>query len=83
MNTIIVCGVWWPMVESGHCRDCKWWVVTDDCWGPSDHRCRHAKICESGKSREGETDALLYEYDEGGGFFPGPDFGCVHWEAKR
>lgn len=27
-------------------------------------------------------DALIYEYSEGGRFWVGPNFGCVHWEGK-
>ena len=27
-------------------------------------------------------DMLLYSYDEGGSFFVGEEFGCVHWDEK-
>ena len=26
-------------------------------------------------------DMLFYSYEEGGGFWVGKDFGCVHWSA--
>ena len=64
------------------CENCKWW---------EDHS--HStiyhdfKMCGNGKLREewreeGEEDCLLYSYTEGGCFYPGPKFGCIHWEAK-
>jgi len=35
---------------------------------------------EERENREQIKDMLLYSYDEGGSFFVGEDFGCVHWE---
>jgi hypothetical protein len=49
-------------------------------------------ICESNYVVEagGHDDApdvavkgLRYCYDEGGCFYTGPEFGCVHWEAAE
>lgn len=34
-------------------------------------------------SPEAEVDALVYSYNEGGGFWVGPNFGCVHWAGKE
>ena len=28
------------------------------------------------------ADRMVYEFNEGGGFYSGPKFGCVHWAAK-
>jgi hypothetical protein len=58
------------------CKDCK-------------HR-DDAGYCGNNNLQEGtyyqDTEAakamLLYSYDEGGSFWVGPDFGCVHWEDK-
>jgi hypothetical protein len=41
--------------------------------------CRSEKLTENWGQEHG-ADMLLYEYDEGGGFWTGPDFGCVHHE---
>jgi len=30
-----------------------------------------------------ETDSLCYSYQEGGAFYTGPDFGCVHHLEKH
>lgn len=29
-----------------------------------------------------EEDHLVYSYDEGGKFWVGPKFGCIHWRVK-
>lgn len=43
--------------------------------------------CNSEKLRETsedayDSDALVYSYDEGGRFWTGPDFGCIHHKSK-
>jgi hypothetical protein len=43
-------------------------------------------LCQSEKLNEdwGQSygaDMLIYEFGEGGGFWTGPDFGCVHHQA--
>ena len=46
------------------------------------HFCNNDKLCEwicSDKS----DDQLIYEYDEHGTFFPGENFGCIHFEDKE
>ena len=49
--------------------------------------CGHEKIRElwggdymSEKEKEKYKDFLIYGYDEGGSFWVGPEFGCVHFE---
>ncbi len=62
------------------CRTCKHWAsVPDNYYRGFDHSCESPKFNEGG-SRTGETDCMSYPYEEGGGFFPGPDFGCIHHE---
>jgi hypothetical protein len=51
-------------------------------WSPADSRgggyCDNEKIHETdGQHHEGE-DHLIYSYNEGGSFWAGPEFGCVH-----
>lgn len=57
-----------------HCETCK-------------HRntggeCRHPKLHEEGEYPNNENmidgDHLIYSYSEGGTFWVGPKFGCVH-----
>ena len=72
------------------CKDCKHWERANP-----DHYKTHRdreKILAGGwcgndsKIQEdyGEypLDGLSYSYLEGGSFWTGPNFGCVHWEAK-
>ena len=61
------------------CRNCTFWNNDDT------YNCRGNLLqCTNEKLREGIEDAkldeLCYAYYEGGGFYTGPDFGCVHWE---
>lgn len=43
--------------------------------------CRHPKLYEEGEYLDNEEcidDHLIYSYSEGGTFWVGPKFGCVH-----
>lgn len=56
-----------------HCETCRW---RDD-----KGFCRNEKLTEDeGQNGDWKDDALIYSYSEGGGFWVGPRFGCVHWE---
>lgn len=68
------------------CKTCKHWVR----YSVKYPRSKEADdkmaggICESEKFWEGDwyghpPDALVYPYDEGGEFWTGPEFGCVHF----
>lgn len=59
------------------CKTCKWWIVGQE-YGHPTRECSHTKIGEGVKG----DDCLRYPYREGGRFYPGPDFGCVHHEAS-
>lgn len=52
----------------------------------SDGYCQSDRLSEDyGQYRrtpEAKADALVYSYHEGGGFWVGPNFGCVHWASK-
>ena len=39
--------------------------------------CRCPKLTENYEIYE--DDSLVYSYDEGGWFWVGPNFGCIHW----
>ena len=45
-------------------------------------RCTSEKVDEDyGYSDEKKQDMLIYDYTEGGGFWVGPKFGCIHHES--
>jgi hypothetical protein len=54
-----------------NCETCK--------FRSNDGYCQNKKLAEDGsQSNEERQDMLLYDYSEGGGFWVGPKFGCVH-----
>lgn len=55
------------------CKTCKW---------REDGSCQHDKIREFDGTEELD-DELIYAYDESGYFMVGPEFGCVHHEARE
>jgi hypothetical protein len=65
------------------CKTCERWepCAIDPC--NEDTRaggiCRSDKLTEDWGQRRG-ADMLVYAYSEGGSFWTGPDFGCVHHE---
>ena len=64
------------------CKDCKWWQD----WRPKNtcgecvhsHTTKDWPMCDQ-VQENGEDDA---DGDGPYGLLTGPDFGCVHWEAK-
>ena len=59
------------------CRTCKWRSTSGYCQNDD-------KIRENCLDEEMEDDdRLLYDYCESGGFWVGPNFGCVHHEAAQ
>lgn len=68
-----------------HCKTCKHWVKYQQTILDDDGSARlkaGGGMCGSEKLTEnwGEhgSDMLVYSYAEGGGFWTGPNFGCVH-----
>ena len=64
------------------CDTCGWLVKQTN---PNFLRgifCECPKICESGGDCAGDNDSLRYSFSEGGGFKPGPKFGCVHHKER-
>ena len=62
------------------CKTCKHWeVVPENYFRGWLRECRSGKIHEEDSPTD-DTDHLVYPYYEGGAFYPGPDFGCVHHE---
>jgi len=61
------------MITIGRCKHCRWrdadgYCTNDDKLHEKDYR-----------ERTDERDHLVYCYWESGGFWVGPDYGCVHW----
>lgn len=65
----------------GYCKDCKFREAQPSPLKANKHLCTCPKLTsDSYDSKEYyKDDALIYEYDEGGGFYVGDRFGCVHW----
>jgi hypothetical protein len=70
--------------EITYCRTCKHALPEcKDVHCPIGYyECTSEKIRESGYPTETTEDSLVYSYDEGGAFYVGARFGCVHHEEK-
>ena len=66
-----------------HCKTCKHWTLVQEKFKSLDENaggiCGSLKLTED-LGRHG-ADMLVYSYPEGGEFWTGPDFGCVHHRA--
>jgi len=69
-----------------YCETCKHWKFPHREYALDDAiiggECTHEKLCEDWGSNSYKVDALVYSYSEGGDFWTGPKFGCVHHEEK-
>jgi hypothetical protein len=61
-------------MKSKTCKNCKYRDQYTACCNPN---LKEADEPELGTL---EGDKLVYPYNEGGAFYVGPDFGCVHFE---
>ena len=64
------------------CKTCKHWApCTSAAHGENDKKaggiCSSDKIVEDYGQGHG-ADTMVYSYSEGGEFWTGPEFGCVH-----
>jgi hypothetical protein len=56
------------------CKNCKFRDVSG--------YCINEKLSEDyGQTDDEKQDMLLYDYSESGGFWVGPEFGCVHHQS--
>jgi hypothetical protein len=66
------------------CKTCAHWTEEAPYNQPEQYVIRE---CGCRKLQEAfyhhEMDSLCYSYQEGGGFYTGPDFGCVHHLEKN
>ena len=64
-----------------NCETCKHWSDKIETYRVAGIReCRNQKINDD--YYDAEPDGLYYSYQEGGSFYTGPKFGCVHHEEK-
>jgi len=67
-----------------HCETCEHWKPQRPAWiRPEGGICVCRKLNESADAEAYGEDCLTYDYDEGGSFWTGPKFGCVHHGAKE
>lgn len=66
------------------CKTCKHWAKPDSTLPKvmAGGACVSGKIVEDWDG-EYKSDTLVYPYTEGGYFWTGPDFGCVHHTPKE
>ena len=72
---------------SDTCKTCAYWVkikIADPNPKLKDYMAGASCECPKLMENYGEhaPDTLVYSYFEGGYFWTGPDFGCIHWEPK-
>ena len=65
------------------CKTCVHHQIDDSRIQVGGARCVHPKLTEAGDDQSYTPDSLTYDYDEGGGFWTGDEFGCIHHEEKR
>jgi hypothetical protein len=58
-----------------YCETCKWRSEGGYCEN-------NEKILEGDHWEKNKEDQLVYSYQEGGSFWVGPKFGCVHHENR-
>lgn len=93
-ETLIVCAdtVIRNKKMIGHCKDCKHWLLEGPDPLPHEYpryrrrwECSNENFIYSWMPKDTPSNGLLYgEGGDGSAFFrTGPDFGCIHWEAKE
>ena len=68
----------------GRCKTCAHWTPCEDRSAAENAGgiCRSDKLQEANGPRSHPLDGLTYPYLEGGYFWTGPEFGCVHHTEK-
>jgi len=66
------------------CKTCKWHKEDpkSNGWEEQGRDCTCPKIREDEGNDSYEDDALVYSYPEGGYFWTGDNFGCIHHEPN-
>ncbi len=72
------------------CKTCKWWdhpdaVSLDDSPQHKHKPCGHPSMSQGGGRLDADGAHGMYAYYFGDYYTisTGPDFGCIHWEAKE
>lgn len=65
------------------CKDCAFRAVeTESSEKVLVGECQNPNLVEEFGDKGAQSEMLIYSYGEGGGFWVGPNFGCVHFEAR-
>lgn len=64
------------------CDNCKHWDVKDEREGRNRCACKKLVTATWLSIQVDAYDSLVHEYDDGGSFYTGPKFGCLHFEQK-
>jgi len=67
-------------ITIGRCKECRWRDEDGEC---INYKLHEDDDCDRVTPRVAVQDHLIYTYYEGGGFWVGPEFGCVHWTEKE
>ena len=70
-------------MEKKVCGNCKFYVLITNLYGDFRCGCECPKFILGYNCKIGALDEVLVENDEGWGFYPGREFGCIHWERKN
>ena len=62
------------------CKTCQHWTKNDEAWSYARHggECQSGNLLEDGGPENYRPNNLVYSYSEGGSFWTGPEFGCIH-----
>ena len=63
-----------------HCETCIHWADRELPYNKVVRECGNERLSDD--YHDAEPDGLYYSYQEGGTFFTGPKFGCVHHKEK-
>ena len=76
MNKCKTCRFYEPCNYGTWCK-CEKFIFGYGYLDDSEHHGHHG---DRSSWREHADDEVAVEDDEGWGFVPGPEFGCIHWE---
>lgn len=67
----------------GYCKDCAFRNAENRKANKSACVCPKLTDDSYDSDEYSADDSLVYSYDEGGVFYVGDNFGCVHWTTKK
>lgn len=67
----------------GYCKDCTFRNAENRKGNKSSCVCPKLTDDSYDSDEYNADDSLVYSYDEGGVFYVGDKFGCIHWMPKK